>query len=77
MGGSGANYFTPLNELSQEGERIPFSIFSSDLAESNGHENEWGGGQGEGLDPQPFPPLAKILQMSTNIPLSNLICITM
>ena len=52
MEGRGANNFIPLNELSEEGERIPFSIFSSDLAESNGQENEWG----EGFDPQPSPP---------------------
>ena len=52
MEGRGANNFIPLNELSEEGERIPFSIFSSDLAESNGQVNEWG----EGSDPQPLPP---------------------
>ena len=73
MEGRGANNFIPLNELSEEGERIPFSIFSSDLAESNGQENEWG----EGSDPQPLSPLATLLQKSTNIPMSSLICITM
>ena len=52
MEGRGANNFIPRNELSKEGERIPFSIFSSDLAESNGEENEWG----EGSDPQPLSP---------------------
>ena len=52
MEGRGANNFIPRNELSEEGERIPFSIFSPDLADSNGQENEWG----EGFDPQPSPP---------------------
>ena len=39
MEGRGANNFIPLNELIEEGERIQFPIFSSDLAESNGQEN--------------------------------------